>query len=724
MAVDKPLPVETLLPFNSNRSPSNFSYTSRPQPQELRMDSQSPVSAEEDDGTENEAERPKRQKRSRACVACRNMKIRCLPVEGQEACLACSKVNRDCVMPGPPRKRQKTVHKVAELEKKINALTDALLAKQQAEPSPPTTSPEKEQTTSASSAPSAIEETSNSGGDSWASKPPVNLDEPRPHPVDSNTACPFSSITAVKDDYVDVVDRGMVSLESATTLFNHWKQHMSQGCPITLCPAGIQAHTIRTQRPMTFLAILMVASSAMLPSVQSTLATEVAHQYAQRVLFHGERSMDLVQAMLLYSQFYVRPRTAKDLAFHQLSQAALTMCYDLGIGKRSRVRSKWTPQEHLELARTWLAACWANISVSTVLRLPTAARFDVHAEECIQVVESSPHALPGDKWMVAQARLSRIAQEISDAFNMCDPGAELNFTDGRTQHQLKYFRRQLDEWEKSVDPSIDNRLVLHQRCSIDLYIHEVALHWEHSLDDWKPGNIDYEKKGPETITSLHIDALATLLSSSHKLLDNYLSLEVSRARALPNLYIVWNAYAIVILIKIHWIVFGPGSKVNSIFASEIKTDYYLDSITSKVVQITAEGRCPCAEAFGFVFKKLKTWHQHLGGMNSDDEQAQDVEARRQRSAQLFGSEPLTFIQTVRKEEMANPDAQQQQVYPPASLPHQRFMMADGLLGTNLNAAYDAASYGNTNWDQFNFSTEEMDMFDVYMSNSGWMGYLL
>jgi hypothetical protein len=45
-------------------------------------------------------------------------------------------------------------------------------------------------------------------------------------------------------------------------------------------------------------------------------------------------------------------------------------------------------------------------------------------------------------------------------------------------------------------------------------------------------------------------------------------------------------------------------------------------------------------------------------------------------------------------------------------------------GQNLNAAYDAASYGNTNWDQFNFSTEEMNMFDVYMNNSGYMGYLL
>jgi len=67
---------------------------------------------------------------------------------------------------------------------------------------------------------------------------------------------------------------------------------------------------------------------------------------------------------------------------------------------------------------------------------------------------------------------------------------------------------------------------------------------------------------------------------------------------------------------------------------------------------------------------------------------------------------------------------QPQAYRLPTLPHQRFMMGDGLHGSNLNAAYDAASYGNTNWEQFNFSTEEMDMFDVYMNNSGWMGYLL
>ncbi len=102
----------------------------------------------------------------------------------------------------------------------------------------------------------------------------------------------------------------------------------------------------------------------------------------------------------------------------------------------------------------------ARYRVSTVIRVPAATRHDAHVEECLQLLENSPSALPGDKWICAQAKLSRIAQEVSDAFNMCDPGADLNFTEIRTQHQLKYFRRQLDEWEKSVDTGIDSRKTL------------------------------------------------------------------------------------------------------------------------------------------------------------------------------------------------------------------------------------------------------------------------
>jgi hypothetical protein len=258
-------------------------------------------------------------------------------------------------------------------------------------------------------------------------------------------------------------------------------------------------------------------------------------------------------------------------------------------------------------------------------------------------------------------------------------------------------------------------------------MHEIALHFDHNVDDFRPGQLGYERPGPDTLTSLHIDAFTTLLTGSHKMLDIWLSLDVRCARSLPNLYIVWNAYAVVILIKIHWIVNGPDSKVDSISSADVKTEFYLDAMMNKLTQMSAESHSPCAEAFGFLFKKLKIWHQHRGGMNSDDEQGtNDSESRRQRGSQLFGSDSFSFVQSVKNTtEYSRSTPQPQAAYPLPTLPHQRFMMGDGgLHGSNLNAAYDAASYGNTNWEQFNFSTEEMDMFDVYMNNSGWMGYLL
>jgi len=56
---------------------------------------------------------------SHACQACRRMKIRCEPLEYQDSCKQCSKTNRECLITTTKRKRQKTVHKIAELEEML-----------------------------------------------------------------------------------------------------------------------------------------------------------------------------------------------------------------------------------------------------------------------------------------------------------------------------------------------------------------------------------------------------------------------------------------------------------------------------------------------------------------------------------------------------------------------------------------------------------------------------
>lgn len=71
-------------------------------------------------------------KRPRACEQCRGLKVRCEPdpKNPNGPCKRCGKANRNCVVTVPTRKRQKkTDSRVAELEKKIDALSKSLAHK-------------------------------------------------------------------------------------------------------------------------------------------------------------------------------------------------------------------------------------------------------------------------------------------------------------------------------------------------------------------------------------------------------------------------------------------------------------------------------------------------------------------------------------------------------------------------------------------------------------------
>ncbi|KIW65326.1 hypothetical protein PV04_07596 [Phialophora macrospora] len=734
MALQRPLPVETLLPFDQTRSQETRSILQEVHRPDSNSHSQSPESQEDDDASGNE--KPKRQKRSRACVACRNMKIRCLPVEGQEACRACSKVNRQCIMPGPPRKRQKTVHKVAELEKKINALTDALLAKQQQTDGtrPDAESPPKDAPTASSSEPARTEDTSNTSLDSYQRILVEQALPPTTQPQ-FNTGCnPPNFEILARDDYVDVVDRGDLTLESATKLFSYWREHICETNPIVVFPPGADAQEIRKTRPMTFLTILAAASAVVQPSAQPALTIEINRQISDRVLFHGDKSLDLIQAMLLNSQYYVRPRTARDLAFNHNVQAASVMALELGIGKRSKmVRS---PEEEVELCRTWLACYQANITVTTILRLPSLIRFSPRVEECLETLSKSAYAAPSDKWLCATARLARIAEEVSAAFDMDDPGAELKFNEPKIQYQLKYFQRQLRSWEKTVDVSIDRRLVQHQAACINVYIHEIAIHQDHNVDDFRPAvHPPEERKQPDVVTAGHVAALSTLLTSSHHVLDTYLSLSADCARTLSNIYIVWSAYAIMVLMKMHWVFNSADSKFGPDFLPDLRVSHYMDAMLSRLSEISANGKNPCAAAFGFVFRKLKMWHLHRTGQLPEEIPG----SVHDRASGDLAPDPAHILSSGKRMDIPeildpapndNPTANlpPQRPFTPALMPGGNWNNSEPVghhtSGQNLNAAYDAASYGRTNWDQFNFSTEELDMFDIYMNSSGWMGYLL
>lgn len=91
---------------------------------------------EEAHDTPGSTKSPHDLKRPRACDSCRGLKVRCDQERPDQSCKRCAKANRACITTPPTRKRQKKADsRVAELERKIDALTATLHA-QKAAPEP------------------------------------------------------------------------------------------------------------------------------------------------------------------------------------------------------------------------------------------------------------------------------------------------------------------------------------------------------------------------------------------------------------------------------------------------------------------------------------------------------------------------------------------------------------------------------------------------------------
>lgn len=374
-------------------------------------------------------------------------------------------------------------------------------------------------------------------------------------------------------------------------------------------------------------------------------------------------------------------------------------------------------------------------------------------------------------------------------FNMDDPSSNVRFGDTSTQYHLKAFEKQLASWHSTVPSSVDIHMSTHISSSLNLYMHEIAIHHDHNVDDFRPGPEEmarslYAPSGskyhaqPHTaghfVTVTHIDALAQCLDSSHRTLDAWLSMSIETARCAPNLGVVWNTYAIVALIKLHGLLHAPDSKLGEVFSPDLKVDYYLLAVIERLQEISADGRCPPAEAFVYVVRKLRSWFEHKrsglpepsdAGSGGGDTRGNDggfVTSHRQHADDILrlahdrhylstdsprsglasrkgaadmdsSSAPFPTATTAQASQglvgtSSMPSSQLNPIgtmgFPGSQAQGNPFSNNGQFHGmSDLNMAYNAASY-NIDWDELNFSQQELNVFDEFMGERGWMGYLM
>lgn len=326
-------------------------------------------------------------------------------------------------------------------------------------------------------------------------------------PSDHDAGIPFIQ-------YVDVIDQQLLSMDMATGLFDFFNERMAPHFPAVVFPPGTTAQEIRKTRPTLFLAILAAASGGTShPDLRCALQKETKKAFAERIIVGSEKSLELVQALLVSSLYYYPPDVFEELTFYLLIHLASSMALDIGLGAKPRrpkaaslarnydtadtysalsagERGVPPPQPScmdsagaaapsfaanaplrppqmrpknpfpdpctLESRRTILACFWMCSNVSLILRRPNMHKYTVFMRESVDILESSPHAVASDRVLCQWVRLQVIAMELAVAFEFDEPMAAVSIDNPRTRTQMMGFSSRLQEWRRSVDSSILN----------------------------------------------------------------------------------------------------------------------------------------------------------------------------------------------------------------------------------------------------------------------------
>jgi hypothetical protein len=135
---------------------------------------------------------------------------------------------------------------------------------------------------------------------------------------------------------LDVVDRGVISMEQAEVLYRVYNTHLVHHYPAVVFRSDLCAEDLRRTKPALFLAVIAAAAGKVDPHLYSILNSEVLITYAHRTVINHEKSLELIQAMIVTCVWYFPPGKFSQLKFYEYIHMAVTMAMDLGLGTNPR----------------------------------------------------------------------------------------------------------------------------------------------------------------------------------------------------------------------------------------------------------------------------------------------------------------------------------------------------------------------------------------------------
>jgi hypothetical protein len=431
-------------------------------------------------------------KRARACEECHRLKIKCdVSTSIGGVCERCSRNSLHCVPAAPRLQRDK----IQELETQIQELHIAL------------------------------RERSNS--------------------ISTPGRSPASSYENYEDALLSFLDH-RIPLSRQDDLLRHYASHAGAIWPVVRISMSLDK--LRAKSPVLLLSVLVYTVTQQTQGTDSDvhdeLVKEAMYIIGNEVIGRGQRSIELVQALLVAAFWSKTSRKGQQGSCYQLIQLATDMAIDLGIAGPGLIPSPvayFDMHENttsIEARRTWLA-CFVALSTSSIsTRRSIAVPWDSYHDECLLEVEIKGDV--SDLLLCQIVRIMRLIDEVSSLMCLCQSATYVDGNDHSTHATIEHLKVKVDEWAAQIPHNLASSQMLKVWYHVAMiHLHEVVLHTPTNTASFTapflPHRIvanDYPKP-IQAIPPLQ-SALKTLVQHCHAAIDTVAAMDAALVLSLPT----------------------------------------------------------------------------------------------------------------------------------------------------------------------------------------------
>ncbi|CAD0089682.1 unnamed protein product [Aureobasidium mustum] len=329
--------------------------------------------------------------------------------------------------------------------------------------------------------------------------------------------------------------------------------------------------------------------------VHDELVREMMRVLGDEVISRGQRSLELVQALLITAFWNKSTRKDQQASCYQVVQLAVDMGVDLGIAGSSwqpspaayfaRVEDTTSP----EARRTWLA-CYIALSTSSIdMRRPNTVPWDHHHEECLLYLEQAGET--SDLLLCQIVRITRLVQEISSQLHLFHLATYVDGNDYDTHLTIRRLKSEVDIWTAQIPHFLATSQILKVLRHVAMVrLYEVVLHTRTNRSSFAapfiPGRISVKDfPAPDHIIPPLRTALEALVGHCHAVVDTATNMDPALVLALPTFSFAPTVlYSLYVLITALAASTGPGNTYGQCLAKDC---FKIEQCTLKLRMLTS-----------------------------------------------------------------------------------------------------------------------------------------